>query len=168
MNQFRIIKPTPIEHEAPFHLHANASRNFLKIALGFFPFYSNLQKRLNSEGVSEVEAEVEADADADATISQETAKKGFVVECNDNKDVVPDMEELSMGSGWSTESEGSIIRSTAIPQVAPSDSWGPSYPTDEDKSICAKSSTSTSYSNSFFNFARTPSVNESKRRRRNV
>ena len=162
MNQFRIIKPTPIEHETPFHLHTSASRSFLKIALGFFPFYSNLQKRLNSEGVSEVEA------DADATISQETAKKGFVVECNDKKDVVPDMEELSMGSGWSTETEGSIIRSTAIPQVAPSDSWGPSYPTDEDKSICAKSSTSTSYSNSFFNFARTPSVNESKRRRRDA
>ena len=149
-------------------LRVNTNNSFWKVALGFFPFYANMQKRLSSEMVQQ---------------HNKTKKKMFYatregdicsqVECKDENDV-PDMEELSMGSGWSTESEVSRkSEGEEGVEVPAPPSACPSYecPSDEldydaDESIGALTLDSMSYSASYFNFARTPSINGRRKQHR--
>ena len=136
-------------------LRINTTSSFWKVALGFFPFYSNLQKRIGAE-----ESDIQVRKKQNITPQECCAEVEFTEDHGD----VPDIEELSMGSGWSSASDesnsGSVVQSPSTP-----------YPTDEeddaeDLSIGDVTVGTMSYSNSFFNFARTPSTNVKRKQKK--
>ena len=145
-------------------LRVNPTNTFWKMAIGFFPFYSNLQKRINhdstAEGMLHPKNE-ETNCSTNPPINQAYHEICFHEVVYQVDDVnIPEMEELSMGSGWSASTQGESNGGVAMPSSA-------SYPSDEITDDGTSSLFSTklllsSYSNSFYNFARTPSMNDRK------
>lgn len=146
-------------------LRVNPTNTFWKMALGFFPFYSNLQKRISHEDSAAVgmilPKNEETNCSRHPLINQAYHESCFhEVVCKDDDDNIPEMEELSMGSGWSASSQEESNGGVATQSSA-------TYPSDEitddgTSSLLSTNLHKSSYSNSFYNFARTPSMNDIK------
>mmetsp|Transcript_2661 Transcript_2661/g.4551 ORF Transcript_2661/g.4551 Transcript_2661/m.4551 type:complete len:307 (-) Transcript_2661:1288-2208(-) len=102
----------------------NSSSNLLwKAALGFFPLFVNLHKRIentgdngngpNNDEIEESELEMVVDEEEFKTDATTTPKSRLILhfhstDDNDEEGYVPDLEEISecsMGSGWTTAND---------------------------------------------------------------
>lgn len=150
----------------------NPTNTFWKVALGFFPFYSNLQKRISDDAAN---GSIQRNKEESPSCSHgPTSRQGrwfHEVVCEHDEATMPEMEELSMGSGWSLSSSSAQGKESKSSVATPL-----SHPSDEISSHDGASShVSTtcswrlsSHSNSFYNFARTPSMNDQRRSNKEV